>query len=51
MRLHWSGTKEYEYPVVGRLTLQFETLTLPGRPDLLMSVLTADPGERVGPAH
>ncbi|MFI9170256.1 helix-turn-helix domain-containing protein [Streptomyces lincolnensis] len=44
VRLHWSGTKEYEHPVVGRLTLPFQTLTVPGRPDLLMSVLTADPG-------
>ncbi|MFE9813019.1 hypothetical protein ACFYRN_35115 [Streptomyces sp. NPDC005227] len=44
VRLHWSGVKEYEHPVVGRLTLPFETLTLPARPELLMSVLTAEPG-------
>ncbi|MFG2135090.1 helix-turn-helix domain-containing protein [Streptomyces sp. NPDC048751] len=40
VRLHWSGVKEYEHPAVGWLSLPFETLTLPGRPDLMMSVLT-----------
>ncbi|MER7484175.1 helix-turn-helix transcriptional regulator [Streptomyces sp. NPDC126510] len=44
VRLHWSGVKEYEHPAVGRLSLPFETLTLPGRPDLMLSVLTPDPG-------
>ncbi|MFF1697629.1 helix-turn-helix domain-containing protein [Streptomyces sp. NPDC058257] len=44
VRLHWSGVKEYEHPAVGRLTLPFETLTLPGRPDLMLSVLTPDAG-------
>lgn len=44
VRLHWSGVKEYEHPAVGRLSLPFETLTLPGRPDLMLSVLTPEPG-------
>ncbi|WP_026004733.1 helix-turn-helix domain-containing protein [Streptomyces sp. AA1529] len=44
VRLHWSGVKEYAHPAVGRLSLPFETLTLPGRPDLMLSVLTPDPG-------
>ncbi|MBM9506876.1 helix-turn-helix domain-containing protein [Actinacidiphila acididurans] len=44
VRLHWDGVKEYEHPVVGRLSLPFQTLTVPGRPDLMMSVLTPEPG-------
>jgi hypothetical protein len=44
VRLHWDGVKEYEHPVVGRLSLPFQTLTLPGRPDLMMSVLTPEAG-------
>ncbi|GHA71314.1 MULTISPECIES: helix-turn-helix domain-containing protein [Streptomyces] len=44
VRLHWSGVKEYAHPGVGRLSLPFETLTLPGRPDLMLSVLTPQPG-------
>ncbi|MFF5521825.1 helix-turn-helix domain-containing protein [Streptomyces coeruleorubidus] len=44
VRLHWSGVKEYEHPGVGRLSLPFETLTLPGRPELMLSVLTPEPG-------
>ncbi|MFE7713152.1 hypothetical protein ACFU6I_47250 [Streptomyces sp. NPDC057486] len=46
--------KEYEHPAVGRLSLPIETLTLLGRPDLMLSVLTSEPGsesaQRVRPA-
>lgn len=35
------GTKRYHHPVVGRLTLDYECLTLPGDPDQTLCVYTA----------
>ncbi|MBO0840797.1 MAG: transcriptional regulator, partial [Sciscionella sp.] len=38
------GTKRFQHPVVGELTLSFETLRLPGDPDQAMVTYTAEPG-------
>ncbi|MEV0151717.1 MULTISPECIES: helix-turn-helix transcriptional regulator [unclassified Nonomuraea] len=38
------GVKRMLHPVVGRLDLGYETLALPGDPDLLLVVYTAAPG-------
>ncbi|MET8688291.1 helix-turn-helix transcriptional regulator [Streptomyces sp. NPDC004732] len=38
------GVKRMHHPVVGELVLPYETLTLPGDPDQLMVVYTAEPG-------
>jgi transcriptional regulator with XRE-family HTH domain len=39
-----SGTKRYRHPVVGDLTLGFETLVPPGAPDQALITYTAEPG-------
>ncbi|MEJ8635463.1 helix-turn-helix transcriptional regulator [Streptomyces sp. NPDC006475] len=38
------GVKLVSHPVVGELTLPYETLTLPGDPDQLLVVYTPEPG-------
>lgn len=38
------GDKHFRHPVVGDLTLQYETLTLPGDPDQALFLFTAAPG-------
>ncbi|ATL28292.1 helix-turn-helix transcriptional regulator [Streptomyces formicae] len=38
------GTKHIHHPVVGELILPYETLTLPGDPDQILVVYTAEPG-------
>jgi transcriptional regulator with XRE-family HTH domain len=44
MRTH--GTKRLDHPLVGRLEVQFETLTFPGDPRQALYVYTAEPGSR-----
>jgi hypothetical protein len=44
VRYHDSGTKRFHHPVVGDLTLSFETMTLAGDSDLTMFAYTAEPG-------
>ncbi len=44
VRLHRTGHKVIHHPVVGRLELAYETLTLPADPGLTMLVYTAEPG-------
>ncbi|MEU4170783.1 helix-turn-helix transcriptional regulator [Streptomyces sp. NPDC026665] len=39
-----SGTKRYLHPLVGPLTLDCDTWTSPGDPDIMFMVLTAEPG-------
>jgi transcriptional regulator with XRE-family HTH domain len=39
-----SGTKRYQHPIVGELTLNFETLVPPGAPDQAMITYVAEPG-------
>ena len=38
------GTKRFRHPMVGELTLDYETLTLPGDPDQALYVYTAQAG-------
>lgn len=38
------GDKHFRHPVVGELTLQYETLTMPGDPDQALFLFTAEPG-------
>ena len=44
VKLHRTGVKRFHHPVVGALTLDFETLDLPGDPGQKMLVYTAEPG-------
>lgn len=39
-----SGTKQIRHPEAGLLELEYQVLTMPGDPDVLMSVLLAVPG-------
>jgi transcriptional regulator with XRE-family HTH domain len=39
-----SGTKRFRHPVVGELTIAFDTLTTPGVPDQALITYTAEPG-------
>ncbi|MFE5406967.1 helix-turn-helix transcriptional regulator [Streptomyces sp. NPDC056580] len=39
-----SGPKRYHHPIVGPLTLDCDTWTSPGDPDITFMVLTAEPG-------
>ncbi|MHC3475631.1 MmyB family transcriptional regulator, partial [Streptomyces sp. 7R007] len=38
------GSKRLHHPVVGDLTVEYETLTLPGDPDTTLFVYTAEEG-------
>ena len=38
------GDKHFRHPVVGEMTLQYETLTTPGAPDQARFLITAQPG-------
>ncbi|MFE1769663.1 helix-turn-helix transcriptional regulator [Streptomyces sp. NPDC059008] len=40
------GSKRMVHPVVGELTLPYETLTVPGEPDQMLVVYTPKPGTR-----
>ncbi len=44
VKLHRTGVKRFHHPVVGELTLDFETLDLPGDPGQKMLLYTAEPG-------
>ncbi|MGW4059343.1 helix-turn-helix transcriptional regulator [Amycolatopsis sp. NPDC004747] len=44
VRLHRSGRKRVNHPVVGRLDLDVESLELPAEPGLLLNVYTAQAG-------
>ena len=41
---HPTGVKRFHHPVVGELTLDFETLDLPGDPGQKLLVYSAEPG-------
>ena len=43
MKLHRSGTKRFHHPLIGDLTLDFESLDLPGDPGQTLLVYTAEP--------
>ena len=44
VKLHRTGVKRFHHPVVGELTLDFETLDLPGDPGQKMLLYSAEPG-------
>jgi transcriptional regulator with XRE-family HTH domain len=44
VRTHASGTKRIQHPVVGLLTLRYETLTLPSTPGIRIATYLTDPG-------
>ena len=44
VRLHHTGTKSFEHPVVGTLTVGFDAMELPADPGLTLTVYTAEPG-------
>ena len=44
VREHRTGTKSVHHPVVGDLTLSFETMDLTSEPGLQMLIFTAEPG-------
>jgi hypothetical protein len=46
VRYHDTGSKRFHHPVVGDLTLTFETMTLVADSDLTMFVYTAEPGSK-----
>jgi transcriptional regulator with XRE-family HTH domain len=44
VRTHGSGTKRFNHPVVGELTLAYEELSVTAEPGLVLLVYTAEPG-------
>ena len=48
VRLHHTGVKHFQHPVVGRLDLAFEAMPLPADPGLTLTAYSAQPGS---PAH
>jgi transcriptional regulator with XRE-family HTH domain len=44
VRYHRTGVKVFNHPVVGRIELPFEALTLPADPGLTLNVYSAEPG-------
>lgn len=44
VRIHTTGTKRFHHPVAGELSLQFETLDLPGDEGQTLFTFTAEPG-------
>jgi transcriptional regulator with XRE-family HTH domain len=48
VRLHHTGVKHFQHPVVGRLDLAFEAMPLPADPGLTLTAYSAQPGT---PAH
>ena len=44
VRAHGSGTKRFNHPVVGELTLVYEELAITAEPGLVLLIYTAEPG-------
>ena len=44
VRIHTTGTKRFHHPVAGDLSLQYETLALPGDEGQTLFTFTAEPG-------
>lgn len=44
VRAHGAGTKRFQHPVVGELTLAYEELAITAEPGLAMIIFTAEPG-------
>ncbi|MCX2746639.1 helix-turn-helix transcriptional regulator [Arthrobacter sp. MI7-26] len=48
VRIHAAGTKRFHHPLAGDLSLQFETLDLPGDEGQTLFTFTAEPGSASG---
>jgi hypothetical protein len=44
VRIHTTGTKRFHHPVAGDVSLQYETLHLPGDEGQTLYTFTAEPG-------
>jgi hypothetical protein len=44
VRTHGTGTKRFNHPAVGELTLAYEELAITAEPGLVLMVYTAEPG-------
>jgi transcriptional regulator with XRE-family HTH domain len=44
VRLHHTGTKRFQHPIVGRLDLGFEAMPMPADPGLTLTAYSAEPG-------
>jgi hypothetical protein len=44
VKFHRTGTKQFHHPLVGDLTLVFESLELPADPGLSLLTYSAEPG-------
>jgi hypothetical protein len=44
VRLHQTGTKHFEHPVVGRIDVTFDSMDLPADPGLTLTGYTTEPG-------
>lgn len=44
VRVHSSGTKRFHHPIVGEVTLSYESMDMPNEPDLAFTIYTAEPG-------
>lgn len=44
VRLHYTGTKTFHHPVVGDVTIGYETMPLPADPGLVLTLYSVEPG-------
>ncbi|NHU45543.1 helix-turn-helix transcriptional regulator [Rhodococcus sp. A14] len=44
VRLHYTGTKTLHHPVVGEITIGYETMPLPADPGLVLTLYSVEPG-------
>ncbi len=44
VRLHYTGTKTFHHPVVGEITVGYETMPLPADPGLVLTIYSPEPG-------
>ncbi|MFI0464270.1 helix-turn-helix transcriptional regulator [Saccharopolyspora sp. 5N102] len=44
VRLHYTGTKTFHHPVVGDITVTYETMPLPADPGLVLTIYSPEPG-------
>jgi hypothetical protein len=44
VRFHRTGTKRFQHPLVGELTLAYESLQMPADPGLTLVTYSAEPG-------
>jgi transcription regulator MmyB-like protein len=44
VRLHYTGSKTFHHPVVGDITVTYETMPLPADPGLVLTIYSPEPG-------